>query len=132
VWTVRIYPELGRVPTTEERRAIRRKAWRRCGNRPIVVLGALAIVVCMILLPGPVRSFLSEHLPVGGRYVHEVVGGALAAFVGGGLCCLLWRGPLRRAVREEMQARGYAICVECGYDLAGLSEPRCPECGKAF
>src|SRR5262249_29880399 len=23
-------------------------------------------------------------------------------------------------------------CVRCGYDLHGLAEPRCPECGKEF
>lgn len=24
------------------------------------------------------------------------------------------------------------VCVGCGYDLRGLPEPRCPECGRAF
>ncbi len=23
-------------------------------------------------------------------------------------------------------------CVQCGYSLRGLTEPRCPECGMAF
>jgi hypothetical protein len=23
-------------------------------------------------------------------------------------------------------------CPECGYDLRGLSQQRCPECGRAF
>ena len=34
------------------------------------------------------------------------------------------RGPLRRYRRRK---RGR--CVRCGYDLWGLTEPRCPECG---
>ena len=34
------------------------------------------------------------------------------------------RGPLRRYRRRK---RG--LCVKCGYNLTGLTEPRCPECG---
>ncbi len=37
------------------------------------------------------------------------------------------RGPLRRYRRRR---RG--LCRECAYDLRGTTEPRCPECGKAF
>jgi hypothetical protein len=36
------------------------------------------------------------------------------------------RGPLRRYRRRK---RG--LCVRCGYNLTGLTEPRCPECGGA-
>lgn len=25
-----------------------------------------------------------------------------------------------------------AVCLKCGYLLRGLTEPRCPECGRAF
>ena len=36
------------------------------------------------------------------------------------------RGPYRRAGRR---AKGF--CLQCGYNLTGLVEPRCPECGCA-
>jgi hypothetical protein len=36
-------------------------------------------------------------------------------------------GPLRRRRR-----RGTGRCIKCGYNLTGLSEPRCPECGEPF
>ncbi len=42
----------------------------------------------------------------------------------------LWaffRGPWRRSGR-----RADGICLQCGYDLTGLTEPRCPECGTPF
>ena len=35
------------------------------------------------------------------------------------------RGPVRRWRRRK---RG--LCVQCGYNLTGLTEPRCPECGE--
>ena len=25
-----------------------------------------------------------------------------------------------------------ALCLDCGYRLRGLAEPRCPECGRVF
>ena len=38
---------------------------------------------------------------------------------------------LRRQVkRARLQDAG--LCVRCGYNLTGLPEPRCPECGEAF
>jgi hypothetical protein len=39
-----------------------------------------------------------------------------------------------RARREQMLRRPTDLecCVECGYSLIGLTEPRCPECGTAI
>jgi hypothetical protein len=39
----------------------------------------------------------------------------------------LMAGPLRRRRRRK---RGE--CLKCGYNLTGLPEPRCPECGTPF
>jgi hypothetical protein len=59
-------------------------------------------------------------------------------------------GKLRQALRSIAQALGAlppdarvdpdqfppdefpVYCMQCGYDLRGLVEPRCPECGQAF
>jgi hypothetical protein len=37
------------------------------------------------------------------------------------------------AVRRRVwRRRRRGQCVECGYNLAGLPEPRCPECGTSI
>lgn len=42
------------------------------------------------------------------------------------------RHRLDRSLREQLVQRGVPICLECGYDLRGQTEARCPECGTAF
>ena len=37
------------------------------------------------------------------------------------------RGPLRRRRRRRL-----GLCLECGYNLRGLTESRCPECSTEF
>ncbi|NLX15275.1 MAG: hypothetical protein GXY44_16730 [Phycisphaerales bacterium] len=38
----------------------------------------------------------------------------------------------RRFLREKLVEKGVPICIECGYDLRGQIEPRCPECGTGY
>jgi hypothetical protein len=40
---------------------------------------------------------------------------------------VLARGPIRRRRRRRK-----GLCIHCGYDLRGLTETRCPECGETF
>ncbi|GMU82898.1 MAG: hypothetical protein AMXMBFR47_27690 [Planctomycetota bacterium] len=44
---------------------------------------------------------------------------------------ILGGGVFRRRLREQLVASGVPLCLECGYDLRGQLEPRCPECGRA-
>ena len=44
----------------------------------------------------------------------------------------IFRSRLRRSLRQQLVERGYALCIKCGYDLRGQTDPRCPECGKEF
>ncbi len=41
--------------------------------------------------------------------------------------CIAYLPLHRRRKRKKLD-----LCVKCGYNLKGLSEPRCPECGKSF
>jgi hypothetical protein len=47
--------------------------------------------------------------------------------------CILWReSPTERADRLSASGRNAVVCPTCGYNLTGLTEPRCPECGSRF
>jgi hypothetical protein len=41
----------------------------------------------------------------------------------------LYRRQIRRHVRRQLNKRGIRVCMGCAYQLEGLTEPRCPECG---
>ena len=45
-----------------------------------------------------------------------------------------WHGRrwMRRYLRTYLNEHGVPICLNCGYDLRGLPESRCPECGTEF
>lgn len=48
---------------------------------------------------------------------------------------LMWvreRKWMRAFLREYLNDHGIRICRNCGYDLRGQVDPRCPECGTAF
>lgn len=44
----------------------------------------------------------------------------------GVISLLLWRSIRRK------RRRASGVCKRCGYDLTGLTAPRCPECGHGF
>lgn len=49
------------------------------------------------------------------------------------LTIVFWRDtPGERAARLRMQAGGPLGCPTCGYDMTGLHDARCPECGSVF
>jgi len=46
---------------------------------------------------------------------------------------LIWRETAReRAARLRAVAAGTLACPQCGYNLTGLHEARCPECGTQY
>jgi hypothetical protein len=45
---------------------------------------------------------------------------------------LLYRKRRAREFRKLLCEQGIPICLHCGYDLRGQTDPRCPECGRPF
>jgi hypothetical protein len=63
-----------------------------------------------------------------------VCGGALTGVVAWiFLSIFVWREtPAERAARMSRANADALVCPTCGYNLTGLHEPRCPECGTKF
>jgi hypothetical protein len=46
---------------------------------------------------------------------------------------LVWRETAaERAARTVSSDSGGPVCLQCGYSMKGLSEARCPECGRQY
>ncbi|MCO6436167.1 MAG: hypothetical protein J5J06_03675 [Phycisphaerae bacterium] len=72
---------------------------------------------------GPARHEITVYwCNVGSVALIWSTGTTLVLF--GGVAMLDWARIRRR--------RRLGLCVKCGYDLRGLPEPRCPECGRKF
>lgn len=93
----------------------------------------------------PSSSFSVSELRLGSFYVRSASNGQVNATGGGipfwAIVLLFTAWPatvlirhiarsIREVRREECRRRGE--CVQCGYNLHGLTEPRCPECGTPF
>lgn len=61
-----------------------------------------------------------------GVWVLVALVGGLVIFVAG----LIWRDGFCRGWRAARTAS--PTCPKCGYDLSGLTQSRCPECGTVY
>jgi hypothetical protein len=60
-------------------------------------------------------------------------GGVFAIVLWLPVTVLLWRETAaERAERIGQSAGDVVFCPRCGYNMTGLYEPRCPECGSRF
>ncbi len=132
VFMPRLYPELRQVTRVAERRTILRKARRRCGNKPIVVAAALQMIVVTILFTRPLRGCFSTYVTIGGGRFDDIAASVIIAFVTVMIFVRVTNSITRKYIRKELASRGFSICVQCGYDLRGLIELRCPECGSRY
>jgi hypothetical protein len=114
------YPELERFQSEREAKTAFRKcysAWR---------FGLMAGVIC---IPAQVVADFSEpQLGMWGRNLVFVI--AYTAFMIPVISIQIRKMRIR--LREELTSRGVPVCIPCGYDLRGQTEPRCPECGTSF
>ena len=94
----------------------------------IVILGA---ALSLIWLLGSLHVNQASLSTYPGRMA---MWGALYTWFCVFLFAPMWlnRGKMRRCLREHLVRFGFAVCLDCGYDLRGQTVSRCPECGKRF
>ena len=104
-------------------------AWSRNARLVAATAGwivevALHVLLFIVLLPisGPAVN----HMITAGSFASA---GILAIWLFGRLKPTE-EGPISRRRRRERVKAG--LCATCGYNLSGLTEPRCPECSTEF
>lgn len=122
----KLFPELLLFEPGRERRRMMRRVFRN--TRTVAAFG-LAVVIFVYGVDGPLRSYLGRlGLP------HWAVTVIAALCAGGMAYAAIWvtRRGVRRYLRVQLVNKGVPVCLECGYQLRGQVEPRCPECGTGF
>ena len=102
-----------------------------------LILSILSMVpgLCLVGIPPYVLGVLYpgwtlDHMGFARMlFLSSGIGGMLVMYA---VPVLILRPRVRRLTREYLNAHGLPICLHCGYNLRGLSQPRCPECGRAF
>ena len=112
-WLWLDYVPNGVILSKEQRRLVSRRTWEQV-RRPLPLLLAMLLGGLMLVV-----------LPFN---AHIVVTGLLGALVP--LSCFAIVGWVfaRPAVFRAVREAGVSICANCGYDLRGQVERRCPEC----
>ncbi len=127
----RVFPELERFENDRERKQILKQCSRKTmlnWKRICVFVAAIALLVLAVtVLRVQIRGMINLPTWVSSGLIGGFVGGLI-----GGTFQWYLRNSMRKYLREQLIARGVPICLHCGYDLRGQTEPRCPECGKAF
>jgi uncharacterized paraquat-inducible protein A len=126
----RLFPELSLFHEDRQREY----AWRKAARR---VHWAWGLIGCVLIGLGVWLLIEALEKVAPGLQQYDP-GLSPAVPVGAGLMVaplLLARVFYRRVQKclsRELIKYGYPVCMECGYDLRGQTQPRCPECGAPF
>jgi hypothetical protein len=125
----RAFPELAIFNDRAERRTALRRA--RNNVRYAVWLALISCAVCAawgLLFPW---LHLGRYLPFS-RATITFFGSITLGTIIGLSGWRIFRRSIQRSLRHQLIELGRPVCLHCGYDLRGQTEPRCPECGKPF
>ena len=100
--------------------------WRKA---TVLVPAALVILVGLLLMAVGINMVVSY--PPNHHDFKEGLMLLIPSVVGIGIVLLITKGLLKN---EWVQNKGPGdlCCPDCGYNMAGLSSTKCPECGAQF
>jgi len=107
--------------------------WRSLVRWTAARVARTAVVSGLALLVGTAAGFLFTALApwAPGQIVVLVAGGTVPiTWVLGTV--VIWRETPRERADRLQRLGASVVCPLCGYNLAGLREVRCPECGGSF
>jgi hypothetical protein len=114
------YPELKRFHSADDAAHALKKSHSPWIGFPVFIAGAIIGVIAKFFIGGYFGSWGPDIVLYlcfwGGMFASQFVG----------------VGRTRRKLRIELVSQQVPICIPCGYDLRGQTEPRCPECGASF
>lgn len=122
----KLFPELLLFEPGKERRRMKRLMIR---NSRTVTACIFFVVIFIAGVRGILRNTLAQlGLP---NWALTLAGSICA---GAAVYVAIWasRRRIRRYLREQLVIKGVSVCLNCGYQLRGQVEPRCPECGTGF
>jgi hypothetical protein len=143
LWQTRcwFFPELDLFESREEAEEAFCDAWRELRRDPwywlwLMVAGAVFVLLPLACFTIPVVYSGPPRPPsvLDGIPEAYLTTGALIVFVflPPVLHHLCWSRLVRGYLRERLALGKRPLCTRCGYDLRGLRDSRCPECGTTF
>lgn len=127
------YPELALFTDDTDRKRALKQAQRRVWRAGRLWLWSISLGVVngvvMSIRPWTLIPGLSARIP---PVVGQIIFCGLMGGCAGVAFQYLWRKPMQGSIRRQLLDRGIPVCLECGYDLRGRTDPRCPECGSPF
>lgn len=101
--------------------------WFKWSFLSVMSLGVLLVVVSVLS-----SLFLGDSTGLVGRIVQILIVFAVLGALFGAPMALVGMVVAGPRIRRSGRAFGPHYCKACGYSLRGLTEPKCPECGRTL
>ena len=121
-------PEYDLFPSEEARTAAVKEIDEDIERSSRFWISIVTVVATLIVTSIIARIILHQFTSLGSGWISLMVFPAVI-LIGYLLVVWIWRRGVARSLRGKLVEAGVPVCLRCGYDLRGTTEPRCPECG---